>query len=158
MLPMDVDDKPWLYEENIDIMAYIDDNGDIGKWMLFCNNSTMNAIWELSKKNYNERKFDGVISMKCSTSYKNFRASNSTQGVIIFYCSNSTDEQHIMNIGKKILDSIKYTEQEIIYYKTDIQTYEGTNATGSIKNYTYNLFNKYYTSKCLIDIKKYFKK
>ena len=52
-----------------------------------------------------------------------------------------------MNIGRKILEGLNYTEQKIIYYKTDTQTREGTVATGSKKNHTYKLDNPLYKAK-----------
>lgn len=45
-----------------------------------------------------------------------------------------------------------YKEQHTIYYKTDLQTQEGTIATGTKLNHTYKLFNPLYKSKCLIKI------
>lgn len=45
-----------------------------------------------------------------------------------------------------------YKEKQIIYYKTDLQTHEGTFATGSKKNHTYKLFNTLYKGKCLIKL------
>ena len=48
-----------------------------------------------------------------------------------------------------------YKEQKIIYYKTDVQTREGTNATGSKKNHTYKLVNTLYKGKCLINLQVY---
>ena len=55
--------------------------------------------------------------MKCSTNYKNSRA---------FIIDNSV----IMNIVKNIIELFNYIECRIIYYKTDLQTQEGTIATG----------------------------
>ena len=57
-----------------------------------------------------------------------------------------------MNIGKKIIEMFDYKEKQIIYYKTDLQTHEGTIATGSKKNHTYKLFNPLYKGKCLIKL------
>ena len=45
-----------------------------------------------------------------------------------------------------------YKEKQIIYYKTDLQTREGTIATGSKKNHTYKIFNHLYKGKCLIKL------
>jgi hypothetical protein len=122
-----------------------------GKWMLFYNKQSMNENWILAKKLYRENKLDGVVSMKCSTLYKNIRASPDDH-VIILYCNNSNDEEIIMNIGKKILVLFNYIESQTIYYKTDEQTMEGTIATGCIKNHTYKLLNPLYKRKCLIQI------
>ena len=120
--------------------------------MLFYDKSLMNEAWVLAKKLYRENKLDGVKSMKCSTAYENPRASQLDEGIIILYCSNSSNEETIMNIGKKILEMFDYKEKQIVYYKTDLQTREGTIATGSKKNHTYKLFNTLYKGKCLIKL------
>ena len=137
LLPLEVRDSPWLYEnKNKDIKGV-----DTGKWMLFYDNSLMNEAWILAKKLYRGNKLEGIISMKCSTAYENPRSSILGDGIIILYCSNSSNKEIIMNIGKKVLEQFDYKEQEIICYKTDLQTCEGTIATGSKKNSTYKLFN-----------------
>lgn len=147
-LPLEVSDSPWLYENKNDGVKSI----DTGKWMLFYHKSLMNEAWNITTKLYRENKLDGVKSMKCSTAYKNPRASTLDEGIIILYCNNSSNEETIMNIGKKIIEMFGYKEKQIIYYKTDLQTREGTFATGSKKNYTYKLFNPLYKGKCLIKL------
>ena len=148
LLPLEVSDSPWLYENNNEGVKSV----DTGKWMLFYDKSLMNEAWVLAKKLYRENKLDGVKSMKCSTAYENPRASQLDEGIIILYCSNSSNEETIMNIGKKILEMFDYKEKQIVYYKTDLQTREGTIATGSKKNHTYKLFNTLYKGKCLIKL------
>jgi len=146
--PLEVSDSPWLYENFNGGVG----NVDTGKWMLFYNKSLMNEAWIIAKKLYRENKLIGVKSMKCSTSYENPRASTLEEGIIILYCNNSSNEETIMNIGKKIIEMFDYKEKEIIYYKTDLQTQKGTIATGSNKNHTYKLFNPLYKGKCLIKL------
>jgi hypothetical protein len=148
LLPLEVSDNPWLYENKNDGIKRV----DTGKWMLFYDKSLMNEAWALAKKLYRENKLEGITSMKCSTAYENPRASTFDEGIIILYCSNSSIEEIIMNIGKKMLEMFDYKEKQIIYYKTDLQTLEGTFATGSRKNYTYKLFNTLYKDKCLIKL------
>ena len=148
LLPLEVSDSPWLYETSNDDVKHI----NTGKWMLFYDKSLMDESWALAKKLYRENKLEGVINMKCSTAYENPRASRLDEGIIILYCSNSSNEETIMNIGKNILKIFNYKEQQIIYYKTDLQTREGTIATGSKKNHTYKIFNTLYKGKCLIKL------
>jgi hypothetical protein len=113
---------------------------DTGKWMLFYPKSKMNEAWVLARQLYlNGKLDDDIVSMKCSTNYENPRASSFDEGVIILYCYNSTDEDKIMRIGKKIIEAFAYKERQIIYYKTDMQTREGTRATGCHRNYMYKL-------------------
>jgi hypothetical protein len=147
LLPLEVSDYPWLYENKNDDVKRV----DTGKWMLFYNKSLMNEAWNIAKKLYIENKLDGIISMKCSTAYENPRASTLEEGIIMLYCNNSSNEEIIMNIGEKIIKMFDYKEKQIIYYKTDLQTKEGTIATGSKKNHTYKLFNYFYKNKCLIE-------
>ena len=142
LLPSKVIKEPWIYE-NKDKNKNIKYN-DTGKWMLYYKKSLIDEAWILAKKLYKENKLNGVISMKCSTLYDNPRASNSDTNVIILYCNNSYDESNILNIGKKIIKMFKYKEQNFIYYKTDIQTFEGTKATGKDKNHKYKLHNPYH--------------
>lgn len=148
LLPLEVSDSPWLYENKNDGVKSV----DTGKWMLFYDKSLMNEAWNIATKLYRENKLDGVKSMKCSTAYENPRASTLDEGIIILYCNNSSNEETIMNIGKKIIEMFDYKEKQIIYYKTDLQTREGTIATGSKKNHTYKLFNPLYKGKCLIKL------
>jgi hypothetical protein len=163
LLPLEVVDSPWLYENkynqyyisNLPIEVILDeswlfDKDDIGKWMLFYPKPLLNNAWELTKTLYRKNELNGVLSMKCSTSYENPRASTTQNGIIILYCSNSSDEKTIMKIGENILQKLNYKEQQKIYYKTDVQTYEGTIATGCKKNSTYSLFNHLYEPKRLL--------
>jgi len=161
LLPMEIYDMPWLYEEK-HIETKIDDNfvfnenieQNHGKWMLFYKKSSMNDKWQFIKNLYRENKLSGVDSIKCSTNWENPRASSHDEGIIIFYCSNNTEEQIIMT-GKNILELLLYKEKDYIYYKTNFQTQDGTSATGIYKNHKYKLLNPFYESKCLINIKKY---
>lgn len=148
LLPLEVSDTPWLYENKYHSVSV----EETGKWMLFYDNSLMNESWKMAKKLYRDNKLDGVTCMKCSTAYENHRASTLYEGVIILYCNKSSNEEKIMNIGKKIIEMFGYKEKQIIYYKTDLQTEEGTNATGKRKNHTYKLFNPLYKGKCLINL------
>ncbi len=148
LLPLEVSDSPWLFENNNKGLKSV----DTGKWMLFYDKSLMNEAWDIAKILYRENKIDGVKSMKCSTLFKNPRASTLDEGIIILFCNNSSNEETIMNIGRKIIDKFVYKEKPIIYYKTDLQTREGTFATGSKKNHTYKLVNPLYEGKCLIEL------
>ena len=50
LLPLEVSDSPWLYENNNEGAKSV----DTGKWMLFYDMSLMNEAWVLSKKLYRE--------------------------------------------------------------------------------------------------------
>jgi len=117
-------------------------NNDVGKFMLFYNKNEINKKWKLAQQLYRENKLNNVTSMKCSTSFRNSRASNLNEGVIILYCNNSSDEEKINIIGKNILKIFNYEDRPYIYYKTDKQTKEGTRSTGNQKNYTYMIQNE----------------
>ncbi len=144
-LPMEVYNTPWLYEIQPNVRLV-----DVGKWMLFYDNSMMNHAWIKARKLFREDKLYGIASIKCSTSYNNPRSSSSYSGVIIFYCCNSSDQDVIMDIGLKLLNSMNYKEQKVIYYKTDEQTLKGTSATGATKNYTYRIYNHLYSPRRLL--------
>jgi len=150
LLPLEIN-SPWLFENNNEDVKRVDS----GKWMLFYDKSFMNEAWNIAKKLYRENKLDGVKSMKCSTAHESPRASTLDEGIIVLYCNNSSNEETIMNIGKNIIEMFDYKKKKIIYYKTDLQTHEGTFATGSEKNYTYKLFNNLYKRKFLINLKSF---
>ena len=134
-LPSNTFDYPWLVKNNYET-AYDD---DVGKWMLFYDKSIMDENWIIAKELYDENKLVGVISMKCSTNYINDRASSNDNGIIIFYCNDSINEETIKSIGRNILTQMQYIEQKKIFYKTDLQTSSGTNATGNKINSCYSL-------------------
>ena len=106
LLPLEVSDSPWLHE-NLDSEG-VSIGENTGKWMLFYDKSSMNEVWISAKKLYRENKLYGIKSMKCSTAYENPRASTLDDGIIILYCNNSSNEEEIMNIGKKILEMFNY--------------------------------------------------
>jgi len=60
---------------------------------------------------------------------------------MIFYCSNSENEEKIKVYGRNLIHKMKYKSygNPKIYYKTDIQTFAGTMATGATNNHTYSL-------------------
>ena len=148
-LPMDVTDMAWLHERSNQPV----DLKDPGKWMLFYRNEKMNEKWQLAVDLYRKGVLTGVVNMKCSTAYDNDRSSDSSEGVIILYCNNSTDETTIMNIGRNIINQFGYTDKRNIYYKTDSQTMVGTGGTGVLRNHSYRLptqIQPHLRGKCLI--------
>jgi hypothetical protein len=132
--PMDVTDASWVYHTRL-----TDETVNVGKWMLFWPNTLLNAKWQAICRAWDEGQLLGVFGMKCSTARPNPRSSNPHEGVIIMYCNNSEDEEHIMDIGKRISLHLHDYPREYIYYKTDEQTHVGTAATGAINNSTYRL-------------------
>lgn len=56
LLPLEVSDSPWLYENKNDGVKSV----DTGKWMLFYDKSLMNEAWIIAKKLYRENKLDVV--------------------------------------------------------------------------------------------------
>jgi len=148
-LPMEITDFPWCYKSNENRCTTffgfsIAPPFNVGKWMLFYPNSKMNDSWILAKKLFDNNELYGVISMKCSTAYKNPRASSKNNGIIILYCSDSDNESEIMKIGKNILNKFKYIENPTIFYKPNEMTNNGTRATGCRCNHKYVLENELY--------------
>lgn len=142
--PSNIYVHPWLYEKTSEIIYF-----DCGKWMLYYNKILMDEAWKLIKNLFRNNKLNNITSMKCSTNYINPRTLNHSDGVIILYCNDSSNENKIIDIGKKIIELINYTENNYIYYKSDLQTDEGTHATGNNNNYTYKLQNFLYKQKCI---------
>lgn len=138
---MEINDKPWVYVapdgndwwDEIEASEY-----DMGKWMLFYKNDILNDKWCKVVSLFQQNKLKGIISMKCSTAYKNHRATSEDEGVIILYALNSPD---VIETGQNILTYLGTDDIESshIYYKTDFQTFEGTRATGSKRNHTHKI-------------------
>jgi len=149
--PMSVTDLPWVYE--IMNKHKFDNPYNVGKWMLFCDKLHLDELWIKISQLYQDGMLPGVISMKCSTNYKNPRASNQSDGVIIIYCNNSHEEDDIMRCGHNIIEKLQYKSQNLIYYKTDDMTHTGTRATGQQLNHLYKIVNPLFVddfSKCLL--------
>ena len=109
----------WLYEPAETQVI----KSDVGKWILFYNDSVINEKWLFAKKLYRNGELDGVMSMKCSINYDYNRAYSKNQKVIVLYCNISYDGEIIKNIGKNILKLFEYKENDFIYYETDTQTH-----------------------------------
>ncbi|UJR07960.1 hypothetical protein I4U23_012239 [Adineta vaga] len=136
--PTEVTDSFWLFEYNEEI-ARNSPSVD-GKWLQFYDLSQLDTMWEYAKAKYRAGRLIGIHSLKVSTGRPNQRASNASQGVIIFYCGPSVDEQRIRMIGQKLLEEIPYKSWSgWMSFKTDEQTYAGTQATGQVKNHLYKI-------------------
>ena len=78
--------------------------------------------------------------MKVATKKQNPRASDTSSGVIIFYCGPENDEKLMMSYGQNLLKYVPYTNAYgFMYYKSDIQTLQGTRATGRKSNSKYKI-------------------
>ena len=78
--------------------------------------------------------------MKVATKKQNPRASDASTGVIIFYCGPENDEKLMMSYGQNLLKYVPYTNAYgFMYYKSDIQTLQGTRATGQKSNSKYRI-------------------
>ena len=150
-LPSEITQSYWIYHGSSNVERKDGDKymifhppsnvelKDTGKWMLFYPKKLLDIKWQEICYLWNNHKLPGVIYMKCSTSLKNSRSNNDSDGVIILYCNNSDNEYEIMNIGKNIIPYIQDCPYKIIYYKTNLQTQIGTRATGITTNYLYKL-------------------
>ena len=162
--PTDISDNPWIceYKEvntEEEMFEYMDINYKLissstkflhedgsegyyimhltdGKWMLFYDKKEIDEKWKQIKQLYRDGQLSGIVQMKCSTIYKNPRASGDKK-TIILYCEPEQNEEHIKNIGKNILNLMKYSDK--IYYKTNNQTKLGTRATGQTGNHKYSI-------------------
>ena len=149
--PMNIDIVPWLYEKKNGYYndLYFKDNR--GKWMLFFDKSNMNQKWKESKELFRNGKIKEVEYIKCSTNYKNVRASNDNIGLISFYCNNSDNKEKILSVGNSLIKLLNYSEYGTIYYKTDELSKLGTRSLGNTFNYLYKLNNELYMFDDFID-------
>ena len=131
-IPTKIEDDPWVYhgEQEPDVRQD-------GKWMLFYPKTLLDSKWTTFCNLYDNDKIKGILRMKCSTNWRSDRSSDPDGGVIILYCTNSSNAKEIINIGKGILPYLKDYQSHAIYYKTTEQTFAGTKSTGCKKNYTY---------------------
>lgn len=137
LTPTETTEDYWVYHGKSSLVS--SELKDIGKWMLFYPKSNLDSKWAEFCSLYDENKLPGILSMKCSTSLKSSRSNNDSEGVIILYCNNSSNETEILNIGKRLVPYIQDYPSKTIYYKTDKQTRIGTKATGTITNHTYSI-------------------
>jgi len=131
--PMEITNRPWVHYELNGRGAY---GG--GKWMVFYPKTEINLKWRQIRNLYSKGKLPGVYGLKCSTGYSNPRESNPDNGVIIVFC-NSADDNNIMQVGNNLVLLDPDIPANWIYYKTDNQTWNGTQSTGSVKNHTFRV-------------------
>jgi len=103
----------WLYSYS----KYHITPSDQGKWMLFVPKNKIEEYWKQLNKIYNNNELTNIVSMKCSTNKKNPNSSNESDGVIILYCNNSNNQEHILQIGKNLL-KVLHNNNLKIYNKT----------------------------------------
>jgi hypothetical protein len=136
--PTEVTEFYWLFEHRAEIVEKYP-LAD-GKWMQFYNISELDTMWDFAKTEYRAGRLEGIASMKVSTSCEQPRASTSSQGVIIFFCGPSDNEEKMMQFGLKLLEAMPLnTSSRWMSYKSNEQTFAGTRATGQTKNYLYRL-------------------
>lgn len=128
--------SPWIYYP-LDSYTHCEDPG---KWMLFYPNQIVKEKWKMVCDLFDSNLLKGVISMKCSDGPNIARADDLSQSVIILYCANSFDKEHILKVGSNLVERIKddYTH-DYIYYKTDEMTYIGTRKTIDKTHHLYKL-------------------
>ena len=117
--PSQVTNSYWVYalEQHI---AQRFPNQD-GKWMMFFPMSEMDARWNEACQLYRSGRLYGVNSMKASTAQQNpmpERLHGYDEGIIIFYCGPSEDEQNVMEYGRNILNNMNYSRDDF-FYKSD---------------------------------------
>ena len=122
--------------------------GTTGKWMVFFEKNDYNhdIAWETITYGYIKGELPGVSSIKTSTAKDNSRADSKDTGVVILYCDDSENADHIYEVGNTIIKFIRKHKLHPalswsghIHYKTDDQTELGTRATGQTCNHTYRL-------------------
>lgn len=142
--PSEVDALRWIYCKDEDIYeqahSSYDDPDLNGKWMMFFKKGEeMDQKWKEACDLYRQGKLDGIASMKVSTSMHDpVRSSDTTNGVICFYCGPANDEAALMTYGKNLLKNISYNSK-FLRYKSDEQTRSGTAATGQKINSMYTI-------------------
>jgi len=130
----------WHFPERKDRSEMATEYDVDGKWMVFSPKEDMASMWERAKAAFDSGLLTGVIGMKASTRKPNPRASSQDDGVIILYSGNSKKMEETLDIGRRIAKVLKYMPRTgVMYWKSDVQTFEGTRATGTTHNHTFAL-------------------
>lgn len=81
---------------------------------------------------FSENRLAGISDLKVKTAWASDESpANTDSKVIIFYCGPATDEARMLAVGQNLINEIPYTDKfGWIYYKSDLQTFKGTRATG----------------------------
>lgn len=141
--PSEVSNHGWIYcvDEDIYLANNTDNDPDLsGKWMMFFKKGEeMDSKWKQACELYRQGKLPGIRSMKVSTCMHDpVRTSDTTNGVICFYCGPADDETRLKTYGRNLLEKISYNSK-FLRYKSDKQTRQGTRATGQKVNSMYSI-------------------
>lgn len=138
-LPMSEHEKKYLVEEDEAIATRNKFNKALGgKWILFVGIGSMDSMWIKSSKLYRQEAFIGITSLMSSTAKFTPRQSTTKLGVIMFHCGPSTDGAKMLSYGNNIVEKLSYYNRSgHIAYKSDVQTVQGTRATGCSNNSLY---------------------
>lgn len=137
--PMSETEEMYLHEVNrrrAKKYAFVPKSG--GKWILFVSIRLMDYMWIKSCRLYRLEQFPGIKSIKCSTAKFNPRQSNQKMAVLLFHCGPYNDSSKMLDYGRNIVEKLSYFNKwGYIPFKSDIQTGQGTRATGSPANSMY---------------------
>ena len=109
-----------------------------GKWMLFYPLEHLDAAWTSAERLFDEGVLTGIAAMKTSTAKPDPRRAEGNGHAIIFYTS-FHDDTALLEIGRNLVRQMQYVPMNgftRVYYKLDIQTIQGTKASGAIVNHS----------------------
>lgn len=138
--PSEVKEFPWLICSDDEMEAKYCTDEPSGKWMMFFPKAEVDVKWTEACDLFRQGKLTGIYQMKVSTSYKNKRASNKKEGVLIFFCGPANNKTTVVEYGKNLLNFIAYKPKwRKMSYKSNEQTALGTRATGQAVNHLYEI-------------------
>ena len=108
-----------------------------GKWMLFYPLEHLDSAWNSAKRMFDEGVLNGIAAIKTSTAAPDPRRAGNGHA-IIFYTS-FHDDAALLEIGRNLVKQMQYVPMNgftRVYYKLDIQTIQGTRASGAIVNHS----------------------
>ena len=109
-----------------------------GKWMLFYPLAHLDSAWNSAKRMFDEGVLTGIAAIKISTAAPDPRRAEGNGHAIIFYTS-FHDDTALLEIGRNLVKQMQYVPMNgftRVYYKLDIQTIQGTRASGAIVNHS----------------------
>jgi len=98
-LPSQEKEDYWIYALN-ETGNYTLKRGDSGKWLLFEDRTTIDAVWNIIKEGTRQGLFGNTA--KVSTARPNKNASNQEQAVICIYSADFDDQEDVKRIEENI--------------------------------------------------------
>ena len=111
-----------------------------GFWMLYYPKYILHKKWEMLVRLYRNKELTGISYIETSTSQQSPSTGDNNKAIIWLYCGPYQNKELILEYGKNVIEKTRYTNNMgHMSYKTLNQRKIGTRATGTLKNWYYQL-------------------